>query len=842
LTNKPNQSALDSALSGGGAMGAMIRALNWSKTPLGPVESWPQSLRTAVSICLNSRFPVLIWWGSDLVKLYNDAYVQLIGSKHPTALGATGRSVWPEIWETIGPLLLGVMERAEANWADDLLLMLERNGYAEECYFTFSYSPIRDESGGVGGVFTPVVETTEKVIGERRMRTLRDLAATRSHRSRDTREACAIGAQELSSNPWDIPFAAVYLIDPDRGTAILTASVGNDPPLGLPATLDLRAQPWLAVARLMPGENLTLPIAEIGLSAPPPLCPWGDPVGTVIALPICCAKGGAPVGYLLSGVSPRKRLDTQYSSFFAQVADDFGEAAREALMVQREAALLAQQEAERTRLNDLFQQAPAGILMLHGSQHQVVLVNPGYLRLVGRRQQSDLLGKPICEALPEIVEQGFIQLLDEVYRTGKPFHGNEVMVHMNREESGQDGGGYFNFVYQPTRNGDNAIDGILVFGVEVTEQVLARREVEAREEQLRVLADSIPQLAWMSDARGDRFWYNNRWFEYTGTTLEEMRGWGWQSVHDPDQLPKIIESYQQSLATGAAFSMTYPLRGADGIYRNFLSLARPLRDASGTIVRWFGTNTDIDAEKKKEEALRQAEKLAVVGRLAASIAHEINNPLEAVTNLCFLARNAHSLEESQRYLEMADQELARVAQITSQTLRFHKQQSAAAATHVSELVETVLALHSGRISREGLILRSEVRPCRPLVCYSGEIRQVLANLIGNALDAMSNGGNLSVRVREATSWNETGSGIRITVADTGDGMTARTLERLYEPFFTTKEATGTGLGLWVSEEIVRRHGGAIRVRSCIEPSRRGTVFTVFLPYVILDGASNTTSE
>ena len=169
-----------------------------------------------------------------------------------------------------------------------------------------------------------------------------------------------------------------------------------------------------------------------------------------VALPICCAKGGAPVGYLLAGVSPRKRLDTQYSSFFAQVADDFGEAVREALMVQREAALLAQQEAERTRLNDLFQQAPAGILMLHGPQHQVVLVNPGYLRLVGRRQQSDLLGKPIAEALPEIVEQGFIQLLDEVYRTGKPFHGNEVLIHLNREESGQDGRGYFNFVYQHT--------------------------------------------------------------------------------------------------------------------------------------------------------------------------------------------------------------------------------------------------------------------------------------------------------------------------------------------------------------------------------------------------------
>ena len=131
------------ALAGGGKMGAMVRALDWSKTPLGPVETWPQSLKTSVSICLNSRFPVLIWWGPELVKIYNDAYVELIGTKHPSALGRAGREVWPEIWETIGPMLAGVMERGEATWADDLMLLLERNGYAEECYFTFSYSPIR---------------------------------------------------------------------------------------------------------------------------------------------------------------------------------------------------------------------------------------------------------------------------------------------------------------------------------------------------------------------------------------------------------------------------------------------------------------------------------------------------------------------------------------------------------------------------------------------------------------------------------------------------------------------------------------------------------------------------
>ena len=149
-------------------MGARVRALDWSKTPLGPISKWPQSLKTSVSTCLNSRFPMLIWWGPELVKIYNDAYRPLIGSKHPWALGCPGREVWPEIWNVIGPMLEQVTGRGEATVSEDLLLLLERDGYAEECYFSFSYSPIRDELGRVGGVFTPVIETTERVIGARR--------------------------------------------------------------------------------------------------------------------------------------------------------------------------------------------------------------------------------------------------------------------------------------------------------------------------------------------------------------------------------------------------------------------------------------------------------------------------------------------------------------------------------------------------------------------------------------------------------------------------------------------------------------------------------------------------
>src|ERR1700744_5462635 len=212
-------------LLGGGEVGALMRAIDWSDTPLGPVSAWPQSLRTAVSICLHSRFELFIWWGPELVMIYNDAYRQTLQSKHPWALGKPGRVVWSEIWPVIGPMLENVMTSGEATWSDDLLLFVERHGYPEETYHTFSYSPILDESGRVGGVFTAVTQTTEKVIGERRLLTLRDVAA-RSADATSESEAWNIVADVLRDNPYDVPFAALYRINEDGNSAEAAALSG----------------------------------------------------------------------------------------------------------------------------------------------------------------------------------------------------------------------------------------------------------------------------------------------------------------------------------------------------------------------------------------------------------------------------------------------------------------------------------------------------------------------------------------------------------------------------------------------------------------------------------------
>jgi len=250
-------------------------------------------------------------------------------------------------------------------------------------------------------------------------------------------------------------------------------------------------------------------------------------------------------------------------------------------------------------------------------------------------------------------------------------------------------------------------------------------------------------------------------------------------------------------------------------------------------VRWVGTVViETTQRRKSEDALRKTEKLAAAGRLAASIAHEINNPLEAVTNLLYLLHNHTSLDaEARQYAEMAQSELARVSQITQQTLRFYRQSTQPAAGNLSEIVDSVLLLHNARIHAANVDVVREYRPGVDLRSFGGELRQLFANLIGNAVDAMPRGGRLRLRVRPAHMWFDgyTTPGVRVTIADTGCGMPEEIRRRIFEPFFTTKEATGTGLGLWVSEEIVLKHAGALRVRSrTTAPS--GTVFTIFFPY------------
>ncbi|HSF60051.1 MAG TPA: ATP-binding protein, partial [Candidatus Binatia bacterium] len=319
---KPKEISTADWLVGGGEMGALIRSMDWSKTPLGPIESWPHSLRTTLSICLASRFPMAVWWGPEITQLYNDGYRPFLGIKHPRSMGQPGDECWAEIWDVCGPLYRKVMETGESTWSADLQLLMERNRYLEETYFTFAYSPIRDEEGAIRGNLITVTETTERVLGERRLRTLRDLGG-RASQARSAEGACDIAAQILQTNTADIPFALVYLLDPERTAAHLVSVSNLDrQSAAAPHKIDLserRDEVWPldAVARTQQPElviNLEQRLAQL------PGGSWPESPRSALVLPLVSPGQQQVTGFLVAGVNPRRILDDQYRDFFNLVA------------------------------------------------------------------------------------------------------------------------------------------------------------------------------------------------------------------------------------------------------------------------------------------------------------------------------------------------------------------------------------------------------------------------------------------------------------------------------------------------------------------------------------------
>ena len=254
-----------------------------------------------------------------------------------------------------------------------------------------------------------------------------------------------------------------------------------------------------------------------------------------------------------------------------------------------------------------------------------------------------------------------------------------------------------------------------------------------------------------------------------------------------------------------------------------------LRDSSGEFVGAVEIARDVSARKDAEMAIRTSEKLAGVSRMATSLAHDINNPLASVTNLLFLLENEELSEDGKQYLATAQRELSRVAQISAQALGFYRSKGEPVWLSLAAILDDALALHQNRCRTLGVEVSRDYEPAPNIYSHPGELRQVMVNLIGNALDAMPSGGKLRLRVRRTTDWVTHRQGLRITVADTGDGMNAETRSRLFEPFFRTKKPIGTGMGLWICADILSKYGGRISVRSNGAREHNGSVFSLFLP-------------
>jgi PAS domain S-box-containing protein len=324
-------------LAGGGDLGRHIRALDWSKTPLGPVERWPRALNTAVRLMLTSHQPMWLGWGSELTYLYNDSCKSIIGGKHPWALGKPAAVVWREIWDDIGPLLGSALGGNEGTYVEAFPLIMERNGYQEETYYTFSYSPIPDDEGGVGGIFCANTDDTQRIMGERQLALLRELA-TRTAEARTVDDACTLSGAALDSNQRDLPFALMYLLDADHRRLVLAGSTANMP----------KGHPAAPEAVVMDQESIW-PFLEAGRTAAAVAVPnlgtvygdlpagaWDRPPSRAVVLPIARSGETGRAGFLVAGLNPYRLLDDGYQRFLSLVSGQIAAALGNAQAYQEE--------------------------------------------------------------------------------------------------------------------------------------------------------------------------------------------------------------------------------------------------------------------------------------------------------------------------------------------------------------------------------------------------------------------------------------------------------------------------------------------------------------------------
>ncbi|MDP1599444.1 response regulator [Phenylobacterium sp.] len=767
--------SLDDIFVGDGEMAQLMRAHDWASTPLGPARSWPTSLKVALRLLLTSRFEMWLGWGPDIHFFYNDAYRPTLGIKHPQALGMPTQALWPEIWNDIKGRLETVYHKGEATWDRGLLLLLERNGYPEETYHTFSYSPLMGDTGEVEGVFCAVTEETTRVIAERRLGSLRSLGAALT--TADSRAKVLQAVEEhLAENPFDLPFTLIYLFR-DDGSAVLAAASGIAQGHALaPVELTLQNDVW-DLTRIWRGEE-SFPL-DVSERSDLPTGAWDRPPQSVRIKPLAHQGAERPRGALIVGTNPYRPVDDDYSGFLKLLSGQIaaGLSGAEAYEVERqraealaEAVRLRQEAAETLRvanlqltsevelrtqerdyLRTLFQQAPSFMAILMGPEHVFDLINDAYLQLVGHR---DLIGRSAREALPEIVGQGFFELLDGVLSAGEPFIGRNMPVMLQRTAAGPLEQRFVDLIYQPILGPDGTPVGIFVDGYDVTHRKQA-------EDELQQLNETLEQRV--------------------GERTEELG----------DALARLEQESRERQAAEAALRQSQKIEAlgklTGGVAHDFNNL---LQVISGNL-QLLGR--DVAGNDRAERRVQNA--LAGVSR-GAKLASQL---------LAFGRRSP---------LEPKVVNLGRLLKDMDDLLR----------RSIGEDIEVETIVGGG-------LWNTLVDP--------GQIENAILNLAINARDAMQEGGRLTIEVSNAALDDsyavqhddvKPGQYVMVAVTDTGCGIPKDIIESVFEPFFSTKpEGKGTGLGLSMVYGLTKQSGGHIKIYS---EMGEGTTIKLYLPRAV----------
>ncbi len=768
------QGAHDDVFIGDSEMARLMRAHDWTATPLGPVAGWAASLKVALGLLLTSRFEMWLGWGDDIAFFYNDAYRPTLGSKHPQALGRPVRLVYPEIWDDVKGRMRSVYDDGASTWDRALLLLINRRGFPEETYHTFSYSPLRGDGGAVEGIFCAVSEETERVISERRLASLGALASNLTGAEGEL-AALRAAARGLLGNDRDLPFSVTYLFDAvgdPRVAAMTHVAEGSELARRAVASRDPL---WdvAAVWRDPQAVEVTL-AADIDW----PMGAWSVPPRRAAIVPIPGQGSGRPLGALVVGLNPYRPGDAETQAYLGLLAGQISsslsgarvydserrraqtlaeavalrEAAADALaqanrQLTSEVALRTQ---ERDRLRRLFEQSPSFMALLQGREHRFEFANSAYMQLVGHR---DVLGLTLREALPEIDGQGYCELLDNVFDTATPFVGTSLAVQLQRAPAGPLEQRFVSLVYQPILNAEGAVEGIFVDGYDVTHQHRAESALQA-----------------------------------------------------------LNETLEQRVAQRTA-------ELADAL--------RKLQQESG-------------AREAAQAALRQAQRMESLGQLTGGVAHDFNNLLQVISgNLQLLRREVAGNELAEKRVHSAIGGVTRGAKLASQLLAFGRRQPLEPKVlHIGRFIKGMDDMLRRALGEEieletvvsGGLWNALVDP--------GQIENAILNLGINARDAMPEGGRLTIEAGNALLDGEyarlhddvqPGQYVMVGVTDTGSGIAPHLLDRVFEPFFSTKpEGKGTGLGLSMVYGFVKQSGGHVKIYS--EPGH-GTTVRLYLPRV-----------
>ncbi len=503
--------------------------------------------------------------------------------------------------------------------------------------------------------------------------------------------------------------------------------------------------------------------------------------------------------------------------------------------------LTQQLQEQEEKITRILSQAPAHFCLLKGPDLVIDFATPGIQQLFGNRE---CLGKPIAEAWPEIKEQGLTNFMTEVFNTGIPKFFWETPVMVDRENNGQLSEGFYDFTYQPFRDYNGTIEGVLVLAIEVTVQVQAKHEASKLSEQLleekerfQFLADTIPQLVWTTDPQGYHNYFNQRWIDYTGYDVESSQGTEmWNNLLHPDDQERSRKRWQHSLDTGKFYEIEYRFKSKDGSYRWFLGQAAPMRNAEGEIYKWFGTCTDIEEQKRwQEEMIKANEELvkanADLDSFVYTASHDLKLPIISMSRIFTeLTKSASFADpDAEKLIEMFHKSLNQINATIQDLADIVKVQKNAEENlefiSLEEVTEEVKLSIQDMIKESGVNISTDFSHAPEVYFSHVNLKSVIYNLLSNAIKYRSPERKPEVTLSSAIVENC----VIITVQDNGLGINlARHKDKLFQMFKRFhSHVSGSGIGLYIVNRLVKNQGGSIELESEVD---KGSTFRIFLPH------------